>query len=221
MFENYPLFLGSGIRPQLFRLNARHDAIIKTNAAWFQGARVLDLASHDGRWSFAALKAGASYVEGIEGRKSLIDKALHNFQEYEINSDSYKFVEGDLNELVYKTPSNSFDVVMCLGYFYHTHNHFDLLKELSRIAPRLILDTVIDEAKRPIIAMHIDGPGLGSAVFDKLCGKPSIPALELMLQECGYEWEYFDWTGRADDDSTKDYRNEIRKTLAAQKAAKV
>ena len=52
------------------RLNLRHEAIFGENKEVFEGQRVLDIASHDGRWSFAALKAGATSVVGIEGRPS-------------------------------------------------------------------------------------------------------------------------------------------------------
>ena len=38
------------------RLDARYEAIVTPNKDAFTGARVLDLASHDGRWSFAAAR---------------------------------------------------------------------------------------------------------------------------------------------------------------------
>ena len=39
-------------------MNERYEALIAINKDIFDGARVLDLASHDGRYSFAALKTG-------------------------------------------------------------------------------------------------------------------------------------------------------------------
>ena len=41
------------------RMNERYEALFASNRDIFDGARVLDLASHDGRYSFAALKTGA------------------------------------------------------------------------------------------------------------------------------------------------------------------
>lgn len=43
---------------------------------------LLDIASHDGRWSFAAYKAGAEYVAGIEARSQLTNLAYENMQHY-------------------------------------------------------------------------------------------------------------------------------------------
>ena len=52
------------------RINLRYEAIFAHNADVFQGARVLDIASHDGRWSLAALRTGAAEVIGIEAREA-------------------------------------------------------------------------------------------------------------------------------------------------------
>src|SRR3954470_3000649 len=51
---------------QLNRMNERYEALFAGNRDIFKGARVLDLASHDGRYSFAALKTGAAHVTGVE-----------------------------------------------------------------------------------------------------------------------------------------------------------
>ena len=59
-FARYPRFLSSSrtdVRGR--RMAYRHRALIERHASILDGARVLDLASHDGRWSFAALQAGA------------------------------------------------------------------------------------------------------------------------------------------------------------------
>jgi hypothetical protein len=48
------------------RLNQRYRACLEWNEPVIRGNRILDIASHDGRWSFAALKTGASHVVGIE-----------------------------------------------------------------------------------------------------------------------------------------------------------
>lgn len=58
-----------------WRLNLRHEAIFTENADLLSGARVLDIASHDGRWSMAALQAGAAHVTGVEARPDLVAHA--------------------------------------------------------------------------------------------------------------------------------------------------
>jgi hypothetical protein len=50
------------------RLNTRYRAIIGGNEQHLRGRRVLDVASHDGRWSFAAVQAGCAHVTGIEAQ---------------------------------------------------------------------------------------------------------------------------------------------------------
>lgn len=56
------------------RLNERHRRIVVPLVPQIAGARVLDLAAHDGRWSYAFAAAGAAQVVGIEGRQDLIDR---------------------------------------------------------------------------------------------------------------------------------------------------
>jgi hypothetical protein len=45
----------------------------------FDGAQALELASHDGRYSFAALKTGAAHVTGVQVRENLIQKVQETF----------------------------------------------------------------------------------------------------------------------------------------------
>ena len=78
--EDYPRFMeASELEPQPQRLNERYEALFASNRDIFDGARVLDLASHDGRYSFAALKTGAEHVTGVEVRESLVGKAEETF----------------------------------------------------------------------------------------------------------------------------------------------
>jgi len=59
-FDTYPQFYrtsNTAARPD--RLNDRYRAIIDFNRGIIQGSTILDIASHDGRWSFAAIKSGA------------------------------------------------------------------------------------------------------------------------------------------------------------------
>ena len=87
--DDYPRFLEtSETGPSLDRLNARYTGLIQHNRELLDGASVLDLASHDGRWSFAAIKAGASYVLGIEHKPRLVKKSLDNFREYGVPDDA-------------------------------------------------------------------------------------------------------------------------------------
>ena len=68
-FDAHPRFYKtSSTTPLPNRLNRRYDAIIRAHQEQIRDQRILDIASHDGRWSFAALESDAKHVLGIEGR---------------------------------------------------------------------------------------------------------------------------------------------------------
>ena len=119
-FDAYPAFYESS-RTAAFprRLELRHRAIIEANRDILDGARVLDLASHDGRWSFAALKAGARHVTGIEARAGLVETSNKLFAQYGIPDEDYQFVQGDMFRIL-RERRFEIDVVLCLGFVYHT-----------------------------------------------------------------------------------------------------
>ena len=48
------------------RLNARYDMCLRPVEAELAGARVLDLGCHNGRFTHAALQAGAAYVTVVD-----------------------------------------------------------------------------------------------------------------------------------------------------------
>src|SRR4249920_3533467 len=98
-FDSYPRFLEtSKTGADRDRLNGRHRAIIEFNRDIIRGSRLLDIASHDGRWSFAALKAGAEHSTGIEGRADLVSRANDTFKSNGIDPESYKFIHGDAHD---------------------------------------------------------------------------------------------------------------------------
>lgn len=116
-YDQFPRFYEtSHTSPVPHRLNARFAAIIETNINRLAGKRVLDIASHDGRWSFAALKAGAAHVTGIEARAELIANADATFAHYGLDSASFQFEQGDVFDLL-GSGGRQFDVALCLGFF--------------------------------------------------------------------------------------------------------
>ena len=92
-----------------------------------EGKRVLDIASHDGRWTMAAIDAGASHVLGIEARKALVDAAHATFAKYAVMPKKFGFITGDVHDVLTRVPPGSIDTVLCLGFFYHTIHHGLLL----------------------------------------------------------------------------------------------
>ena len=194
---------------QRTRLNERYEALFASNRDIFDGARVLDLACHDGRYSFAALKTGAAHVTGVEVRQSLLDRAQEAFAFYDQDPDTYRFVRGDMFEVLAQEEFDV-DVVLCFGFLYHTYRHTELMYRLNKLAPRhLIVDTIIStETEKPTLRMmrEYDAADNRSAAQDPfaldqvLVLRPSLPALQLMLDSYGFEIEsQYDWQGRLAD----------------------
>lgn len=216
-FDAYPRFFRtSQTSPWPDRLNARHEAIIAAHRDDIAGARVLDIASHDGRWTFAALMAGAAHVTGIEPRAELVTEAEASLGAYGIDGQRFRFITGDVFEHL---DGQRFDVVLCLGFFYHTLRHAELLDRIERCGARLV---VIDTEVTPAAELPPDVPSsdprhvrgnpfglqlLREAVEDQRMGwhdrltrnghtlvaRPSRAAIRFMGEHFGYAMKEYDW----------------------------
>lgn len=225
------------------RLAARHRAIIGENLELLRDRRVLDMASHDGRWSLAAIEAGARHVHGIEGRPELVEKAGSIMETYGIAPDRYRFEVGDVHERLAHVEAGSIDTILCLGFFYHTVHHQALIQQFRRIgASAVIVDTVVWPArssatfKTPhlkewiadtgddcIIRIGVENPEIeqnainpaGSAPV--VVGYPTVGAINLMFRNQGYATRYVDWHHGLTSDWTAllDYGLKERVTVVA------
>jgi 2-polyprenyl-3-methyl-5-hydroxy-6-metoxy-1,4-benzoquinol methylase len=201
-FDNYSGFLTSSqTGATANRLNERHRAMIESNRDIISGCRVLDLASHDGRWSVAAAQMGASYVLGIEARPNLVAAAREQLSHRPV-SNRIEFRTGDvMSEL--PQLSEAFDTVMCLGFLYHMIDHMVLLRAIRQLNPKhLIIDTHISIRPGAIIEVWEEAVDHESAaaVADAgspgraLKGIPTKSALEMMLKAAGFdEIRYWNW----------------------------
>lgn len=235
-FEQYPRFyLTSSTAPTTARLNLRYEAIFGENRDVFAGASVLDLGSHDGRWSLAALTAGARSVTGIEARPELVKAATENLAEYGYGSDRVGFVAGDVHEVL-NTQDLKADVVLCLGFLYHTLRYNELLHGIRRTNARhLIIDTFspsmmatvpnvtvlvedVDEEGKAAADSYTHGPSV-------LVGCPNLAATRTILGAYGYRVERLsDWAGLLRDnpaDNCGDYANGKRITARCVNAKQV
>lgn len=151
-FDDHPEFLDtSSTANSKARLNLRHLGVIEENRSVLSGARVLDIASHDGRWSFAALEAGAAHVTGIEGRESLVANANRTFSDKGIDSSRFTFIRGDAHDTL-TDGVGSFDVVMCLGFLYHTLRYPELFAGIRATGARyIIIDTAVYVGRVPFL----------------------------------------------------------------------
>ncbi len=224
-FTTYDRFTktGSGAQPE--RLNRRFIALIENNVHIIQNSTILDIASHDGRWSFAAVKNGAKQVIGIEGRQELVDKATQNMMHYDIEPNKYRFITGDIHQEIHKI-KEKIDVVLLLGFFYHTMKHYELFEAIKKIRPKyIILDSNVFNSgpdTPPLIFLKKEPTNnplyaIGAEEF-ALVGVPNIAAINMMLDDIGYAYEYFDWkkipTGMGIA-HCQDYKDGNRITLTA------
>jgi len=230
-FDAYPRFYSTSIIAPRNRLNKRYRAIIEPNAAIIRGKSVLDIASHDGRWSLAAHKAGARYVLGIEAREHLVQNARQNLREYQVPEEQVRFVRGDVFEELDRLEPSTFDTIFCLGFLYHTMHHMLLLNKIARLRPRhLVLDTCVDLDPDSIVVLqpervaHESAGAVPDAGDDQwvLVGSPTKSALELMLSRAGFsEVNYYDWhrAGIKRWDDLLEYRAGQRVSLVATRLA--
>jgi hypothetical protein len=183
------------------RLNKRFGFLISPYATDIAGSTVLDLASHDGRWSYALSSAGAEEVLGIEARADLIAQ----FKAYPPGEakDRVSFVQGDVYEELPKLirDGRTFDVVSVYGLYYHLMDHYGLLKLIKQLGPRLvIIDSEFFLSPDPAVRLQVeptDNP-LNSIEHEQgqahaPVGFPSQAAVEVMANSLGYEVEWADW----------------------------
>jgi len=207
-FDDHPRFLEtSETAAGRDRLNLRHEAIITGNRHILEGARVIDIASHDGRWSCAALRAGAQHVIGVEARPDLVNHSRENMAHYGISPDAYHFECGDVFDVLgdRRLKRADADVVMCLGFLYHTLRYPELFAGIRRLRPKyLILDTAVYDSTEKVVRIFNESTdkqssavaGHGARKGRILTGWPSVPALELMLSMWDFKVEeYVDWEG--------------------------
>lgn len=202
-FDQYPRFLqSSDTASGRWRLNLRYEAMIADNTDVLSGARVIDLAAHDGRWSFAALKVGAAHVTGIEAREHLVDNARKSFSAEGVPQDAYEFHSGDMFPIL-RSNCMTADVVLCLGFVYHTLRYNELLHGIRQTGARhVIVDTNVLKSAGPHLLVRQEGTRADSMAADDefalrgrtLSGVPTPAALEVMFGTYGYDLEkQFDW----------------------------
>jgi hypothetical protein len=243
-FSEYPRFYSTSQTSAIpDRLNARYQAIILANRKIIAGKRLLDIGSHDGRWSFAALQAGAQHVTGIEPREELVDNAVSNMQAYGIGESAYAFIKDDVFNFL-RSNTNKIDVILCLGYFYHTIQHVELAKLMADTQARhIILDTeifptptpyrssptpdqfkersakednfVIQLIKDPVAQEMMATEDAFTEYGMTIVGRPSVGAIHLIFEHFGFDVQEMNWDSLIEQsaEGLNDYQEGWRKTF--------
>lgn len=184
------------------RLNERHRKIVKPLEPQIAGARVLDLAAHDGRWSFAFAAAGAAEVVGIEGRQDLIDR-FADFPRPRLR-ERVTLRCGDIFDGMEQAiaAGERFDVVAVLGILYHVMDHFRLFRLIRALGPRLVIvDSEFALRPGPVIVLGRERTDKALNAIPQiegqeraLIGIPSFPAMEAIADALDYSCDWVDWS---------------------------
>jgi hypothetical protein len=195
-FTRHPVFTKtSTVSADIDRLDFRYTHVIERNIEILKDKTVVDLASHDGRFSFAALEgAGAKKVIGIEAREHLVQNARDTFSKFVEDSSRYEFHVGDIFDHLPNLRDLSADTIMILGFMYHTARQYEILKSISDAGiDNIILDSnVLRKVDQPYMLLKMEPTEKDSAIYDAhrpkaLTAVPSKRALVLLLKEFGYK----------------------------------
>jgi hypothetical protein len=225
--ERFPRLLQTsrtGMIPE--RLNKRCTTLIDNHRHLIAGKRILDLASHDGRWSLAALDVGAAHVTGVEARPHLVENAEANCRAYGMARARYRFLLGDVFDTLRTHVFEQVDTVLCFGFFYHVAHHVELIALIDRLEPAaVILDTGISD--QPGCSMEWlrekveDEPNAAPDDYTRdgcaLVGYPTRQAVGLLWGHFGYTISSIDWGPCFADGGVgvDDYRNNRRASFLA------
>ncbi|MGL4320145.1 MAG: class I SAM-dependent methyltransferase [Paracoccaceae bacterium] len=210
------------------RLEERYKRIITKNIDAIAGKHVLDLAANNGRWTYAALEAGAAFVTSIEGRDDRAKDATKFLHDLGYDG-KYEANVGDMYDFLHEKRNTHYDTVFCLGVYYHIMDHYHLLKSIARTKPNtIIIDSGFVRSFRSSVHVQYENPGLHLNALKLFEGQKAEPvgfvSLGLMIQmawNLGYDCRPVAWvpdevTAKSD---VHDYMMGRRFTLRLNKIA--
>jgi SAM-dependent methyltransferase len=159
------------------------EPLLSLHGGSLEGHRVLDLGCNAGTWTLCAIEAGADFVLGVDGRADNIEKARAKLEGAGISEDRYQFEVGNILEL---TADPGFDIVLCLGVFYHVSKPVELF-EVMRAAQVVVIDTEVSQL--PGSAFSVGRESLDenqNAVDSELVFWPTRQAVIDLAHEFGF-----------------------------------
>lgn len=207
------------------RMNKRHAMLIAPVADEIAGARVLDIAAHDGRWSYAFAAAGAAEVSAVEPRAAL--RARYDEFPGGDFKDRVTFRHLDLFEAMEAdvAAGQTWDVIALFGILYHIMDHVRVMRLVHALKPRLVIvDSEFMLRPNPMIQLATERtdkdlnaypafPGQTRAVI----GTPSKKAMEAIAASFDFTTEWIDAEALFGDDrvGVQDYFREGLRRRAA------
>lgn len=185
-------------------------------SGYLEGKEVLDLGCSYGYWAMAAAKEGkAQHVLGVDALPGSIEQA--NWLLSRLQTANCAFELADVYGRLRELPDDSYDVVLCLGFFYHIRDPYLLLSEMSRVAREVVvIDTMVHNSEEASISVRPVRPKslLSKSVLGlELFSSPK--AIFWMALEAGYS-EISSLTADFEKDPVGiwDYRNGHRASYA-------
>ena len=156
-------------------------------------------------------------------------KGRETFALYGVKPAEGCLLVDDVESYLASPLAEQFDVVLCLGFFYHTMHHMRLLELMRRTgAHTFIIDTVVSPSNLPVISLYtepvgdvrssVDYAGTGAAQIP--VGVPSRQAMQVMLAYLGFDLSELSWPQFGDDwTECEDYQAGRRGTFVARRVS--
>ncbi len=213
----------------LARQRQRHAFLIEPFLDDIKGAKVLDIAAHDGRWSYALAEAGAESVLGIEGRADLVElfDELPDSAAKERVTLAAEDLFDALDRLI--AEKQTFDVVALFGIMYHVMDHFRIVRQCVQLSAKLIIiDSEFMKGVNPYIQMVKERTDVEINATPQIGGQEvaikgvmSNAAMERIAEALSCEIEWLPWENLPKENRTvvRDYfrgpqKKMVRRTCA-------
>jgi hypothetical protein len=196
------------------RLRRQYQAIISRNCDLFGGARVLDIMSSYGFWSFAALDAGATHVLGLESSRAAVEATKKVFAEYPIDSSSYQFVASEIPAALRTLEPETLDIVLCHGFLERADPRF-VFQQIARLRVKnVILDTRIARGQGPMARFSRRPGNAPGGKYQNIVLSPSHELIAFLCDYFQFRWHLIDWheMGITDWTGIADYMNDHHRT---------